>query len=184
MPLTDKRLQEVITHLARRPGHEPVRSDVREILISHLGVPESEITLEANLAEVRGRIDALLARTVFEFKSDLRKEREDAEGQLEKYLRDREKQTGRRFVGVATDGAEFVLYELRREKLVRLRNQFNVAAELRRWGNNSIEAAHALAGWLSPLLNHRPELPPEPATIRRELGLNRMVQVILPLAAT
>ena len=72
MALSDERLREIITNLVRRPGHEPVRSDVREILINHLGVAESEIELEKNLVEVRGRIDALLARTVFEFKSDLR----------------------------------------------------------------------------------------------------------------
>jgi hypothetical protein len=173
--LSDERLREIISNLARRPGHEPVRSDIRDILINHLDVPANEIHLEANLTEVRGRIDALLARTVFEFKSDLRKEREAAEEQLGRYLGDKEKQTGRRFIGIATDGAEFTLYELRREKLTKLRNEFNVTAELRRHRNNSSETAHALASWLSPLLNQRPELPPDPASIRQELGRESIV---------
>jgi hypothetical protein len=61
---------------------------------------------------------------VFEFKSDLQKERENAEEQLApRYLNDREKQTGRRFIGIATDGAEFAPYEIRRGKLTKLRNQ-------------------------------------------------------------
>jgi hypothetical protein len=176
--LSDERLREIVSNLARRPGHEPVRSDIRDLLINHLGVPAGEIELEASLAEVRGRIDALVARTVFEFKSDLRRERDDAVAQLERYLKDREKATGRRFIGIATDGAEFSLYELRREKLVRLRNEFSVSTELRRHRNNSAETGHALAGWLSPLLNQRPELRPEPAFVRNELGRESIVYEI------
>ncbi|HLW70347.1 MAG TPA: hypothetical protein VKS22_06970 [Candidatus Binataceae bacterium] len=74
MALPDERLSGIIKSLARRPGHEPVHSDIRELLINPLGGPANEITLEGSLTEVRGRVDALGARTRFEFKSDLRDE--------------------------------------------------------------------------------------------------------------
>jgi len=52
--------------------------------------------------------DALLGRAVFEFKTDLRNERDDAEEELKRYLEQREAETGHRYVGIATDGADFL----------------------------------------------------------------------------
>lgn len=100
MPLADEQLRDIVRQLVRRPGHENVRSDVRDLLI-HLGLAPEEIKLEINLAEIRGRADALLANTVLEFKSNLHREQDDAEHQLKGYLADREGATGRRFVGIA-----------------------------------------------------------------------------------
>ena len=79
MPLATDNLAEIVLELAARPGHETVRSDVRQLLIDGLGVPRTDVQLEAHIPEVRGWIDALLGRTVVEFKSDLRRERDDAE---------------------------------------------------------------------------------------------------------
>ena len=169
-PLSDDQLREIVRQLARRPGHESLRADIREILVSHLGVPLDEIRLEANMAQVRGRADALLARTVLEFKSDMRNELDDAERQLATYLLDCEHTTGLRFVGVATDGVDYRAYELRRGKLVPLRSQFNLRSSLREHRDNAAEAGHALAAWLGSFLTLRPELRPEPAIIRIELG--------------
>jgi hypothetical protein len=59
--------------------------------------------------EVRGRIDALLGRTVVEIKSDLRKEKFEA--QLAGYLKDRRAATGDDYVGMVTDGATFSVHE-------------------------------------------------------------------------
>jgi hypothetical protein len=125
MPLSDDQLRDIVRQLVRRPGHEDVRSDIRDLFV-HLGLSLDEIRFEANLVEIRGRVDALLANTVFEFKSDLRREQEEAERQLTRYLADRESFTGRRFVGVATDGLDFIAYELRHGKLSALRNRFNL----------------------------------------------------------
>ena len=169
VPLSEDQLRDTVRQLVRRPGHENVRSDVRELLV-HLGLAPEEIRLEVNLAEIRGRADALLANTVLEFKSDLRREQEDAEHQLEGYLSDRERVTGRRFVGVATDGLDFRAYELRHGKLTALRNSFNLRTSLKEHWDNAAEAGHALAAWLSPFLDLRPDLIPDPATVRLELG--------------
>jgi hypothetical protein len=169
VPLSDEQLRDLVRQLVRRPGHENVRNDIRTLLV-HLGVPVEEIKLEVNLAEIRGRADALLANTALEFKSDLRREQDDAEHQLAAYLADRERATGRRFVGVATDGLDFRAYELRHGKLTALRNSFNLRSSLKEHHDNAAEAGHALAAWLSPFLDLRPDLVPDPSTVRLELG--------------
>src|SRR3989304_389964 len=114
MPLTPERLREVVTELASRPGHEKVRALVYQLLVDDLGASSTEVHFERPVPEVHGRIDALLGRTVFEFKSDLRRELRECEEELARYLREREDQTAQHFVGIATDGATFIPYELRR----------------------------------------------------------------------
>ena len=111
------------------------------------------------MPEVHGRIDALLGRTVFEFKSDLRKERNDAERKLPDYLSQREIETGEHFVGIATDGAVFIPYELRDGKLRRLADY-----------STTVERPRELLSWLSSAVAVSAELDPTPETVRRELG--------------
>lgn len=170
MPLSDDQLREIVHTLVSRPKHENVRTRVRDILVHHLDVPSAHLKLEENTAEVRGKMDALFARTVFEFKSDLRNERQDAEAQLTTYLHDRETATGLHFVGVATDGAGYLAYELRRGELKQFKSTFNLETTLRSNKGNSLEAGRALAQWLGQFLTAQPELHPEPDQIRAELG--------------
>jgi hypothetical protein len=108
---------------------------------------------------VRGRIDALLGRTVFEVKSDLRREKRDADRQLAIYLRDREAETEQSWIGVATDGAEFYVAMLRDDKLAEL-GTFRTNAELPR----------SLLAWLESVVVLNVELPPTVEGIRTELG--------------
>lgn len=75
MALSPERLREIVSELASRPQHEKVRSLVYELLVNGLGARSTEVDFERPVPEVRGRIDALLGRTVFEFKSDLRREK-------------------------------------------------------------------------------------------------------------
>src|SRR4030043_813303 len=117
MPLSTDRLREIVTELVSRPQHEKVRALVYELLVNGLGASSTELDLERPVPEVHGRIDALLGRTLFEFKSDLRREQRDAEAKLPGYLAQRETETGSHFIGVATDGATFIPYELRSGKL-------------------------------------------------------------------
>ena len=114
--VTSERLCEMAVELVSRPDHETVRALVHELLVGGLGAIRTEVRFEQPVPEVRGRIDALLGRTMFEFKSNLRRETPDAEEQLTRYLGDREAQTGEHFVGISTDGASFVAYDLRRQK--------------------------------------------------------------------
>ena len=108
---------------------------------------------------MRGRLDALLGNTVFEFKRDLAREQRDAEEELDRYLAQRERETGERYIGIATDGARFLPYELRDGHLTSLKPFQPTAA-----------APHALIAWLDTAVSVRPDLPPDPLTVQRELG--------------
>ena len=110
--------ERIVSELATRPGHEKVRVQTHRLLVKDLGTDSQDIYFERPVPEVHGRIDALLGRTVFEFKSNLRRERRDAEGGLTRYLKERESRTGEKYVGIATDGADFIAYFLKEESIV------------------------------------------------------------------
>ena len=65
-------LQELVSEFPSRLGHEKVRALLHRFLVGGLGASSADIDFEKPVPEVRGRIDALLGRTVFELKSDLR----------------------------------------------------------------------------------------------------------------
>jgi hypothetical protein len=157
--ITAERLHDVVLELLSRPGHEKVRSLVYELLVHGLGARSTEIDFERQLPEVRGRADALLGQTVLEFKRDLRIEARDAEEELARYLADRRAQTGLAFIGIATDGARFLTYELRHQTLVRLAEYVPMA-----------DRPRDLLLWLDSAVAVGTGLVPEPEVIRRELG--------------
>ncbi len=159
MALTSERLREVVLELLSRPGHEKVRSLVYELLIHGLGARSTEVDFERGVPEVHGRIDALLGRTVFEFKSDLRREQRAAAEELTRYLSDREAQTDEHFVGIATDGATFLPYELRHGHLRALPGY-----------TPSADRPRDLLAWLSAAVAVAADLPPTPEVVTRELG--------------
>ena len=108
---------------------------------------------------MRGRVDALVGRTLFEFKSDLRRERADAEAQLARYLGEREAATAERYVGIATDGADFRSYELRDGGLQALSAH-----------RPSEEDARALLLWLNSAVSPAEDIDPDPGLVRAMLG--------------
>ena len=77
MFFTLENLTELPQHLTSHPGHESVR------------------------------IDALVGKTIFECKSNLRRESADAEEQLTRYFTEREAATRERYTDIATDGVMF-----------------------------------------------------------------------------
>jgi len=101
--MSPDRLREIVAELVTKPGHEKVKALVYVLLTEGLGASSWEMDFEKPLPEVRGRADALLGRTVFEFKRDLRRETGAAEEELTRYLSQREAETRERFVGIATD---------------------------------------------------------------------------------
>jgi SAM-dependent methyltransferase len=159
MPLSSERLHDIVTELASRPQHEKVRALVYELLVNGLGAISTELDFERPVPEVHGRIDALLGRTLFEFKSDLRREQHDAESKLPGYLAQRESQTGMHFVGVATDGATFVPYELRDGSLF----QFEAF-------KTTVDKPRELLAWLSSVVAVSADLEPGSEVVQRELG--------------
>jgi len=158
MPLSDTELRTVVHDLSKRPGHEKTRTLVHNLLVE-LGVPSADIAFEKAIWEIRERLDALLGQTVFEFKRDLRRERDDAEAQLERYIGQRERETRAHFVGIATDGFEFLPYELRAGKLTRLAIYRTNPGDPR-----------GLLAWLDAAIVVQGNLDPEPAKVRAELG--------------
>ena len=148
-----------VAELARRPGHEKVRALCHRLLVEGLGVASGDIDFEKPAPEVRGRIDALLGRTVFEFKSDLRRERRDAEAGLARYLAQREERTGDRYVGIAADGADFIAFFRRGGAVVE-------AGSCRA----DPEAPRDLLAWLQGAVAVGEGLPPDPGTVAREFG--------------
>jgi hypothetical protein len=106
----EQHLPQIVANLANRRGHESVRALVADILRYGFGVEYHQIDHEVRLPEVHGRVDTLFGSVVFEFKRDLRQEQADVSARLPEYLIDRERQTGRRFLGIATDGATFLIH--------------------------------------------------------------------------
>jgi hypothetical protein len=106
-------LPNLVAALLTRPGHDNVRTLIGEMLHHAFGADYLAIDQEVRLPEVHGRADTLFGSVVFEFKSNLQRELGDVLARLPDYLVDRERQTGRRFVGIAADGAEFIAYEVR-----------------------------------------------------------------------
>ena len=68
------RTNELLRHLATRPGHDEVKADFRQLLVEEFGIELSALDFEKRVPEVRGRLDALIGRTILEAKSDLAKE--------------------------------------------------------------------------------------------------------------
>ena len=62
----------------------------------------------------------LFGATVFEFKSDLRRQMDDVLARLPDYLAERERQTRRRYLGITTDGVSFVALERRSGALIEI----------------------------------------------------------------
>ena len=159
MSLESNRLQGIVSELLTRPGHEKVRTLVYRLLVEGLGARSDQVRFEEPLPEVRGRADALLGRTLFEFKRDLRAESADAESQLARYIGQKQKDTGEHYIGIATDGAVFIAYELRGETL----------AELTRY-TPTVDDSSTLLAWLDTAVAIQPEISPEPDAVRKELG--------------
>ena len=159
MALSEGDLQEIIAELLTRPGHEKVRGLLYKLLTDGLGAKSADVTFEHQTFEIRGRIDALLGRTVIELKSDLR--RESFETQLAGYLRDRRNLTGEDFVGIVTDGATFSVHELAESGDTLIELGSNVP---------NIEEPAKLLSWLESVVALQDKLQPDIPRIRIELG--------------
>jgi hypothetical protein len=105
-----------------RRSESEIQADVRHlILTSPFEIEEADISIVALESPVgdRRRIDVEVGSTVIEVKRDLRRDkaRREAEEQLAGYFDFRTIQTGLRYVGVLTDGTEWICYHLREGKL-------------------------------------------------------------------
>jgi len=149
----------LLRHLATRPGHDEVKADFRQLLVEEFGAELHALDFERWVPEVRGRLDALIGRTVLEAKSDLDREWPDVERRMPDYLADREREEGEHFVGIASDGFKWAVFELREGSLVTVKRT-----------TLDPDKAESFLAWLDGALALKASLPPDPLTIRAELG--------------
>lgn len=114
---------EVVDRLLQRGTNRTeadIQSDVRQfILTAPFELEETQVvSLEAPVGD-RRRIDIEVGSTVIEVKRDLRRGRvrQEAASQLAGYVSARRDQTGQRYVGVLTDGIEWICYDLQQDEL-------------------------------------------------------------------
>lgn len=167
MALSGPELQTIANELARRPGHEAVRTNVWKLLTDGLGIPAGDIDHEKRV--VTGRIDALLGRTVLEFKRDLRlaSESADAVTQLRMYMREQRARSGAHYVGIATDGATFIAYEL----------DGNELRELQRHATRK-DDGRPLLEWLEAAIAPHADLAPDPDKVAHQLGRDSIAYLV------
>jgi hypothetical protein len=149
---------EILRHLASKPGHDEVKADFRQLLVAEFDIPLAEVRFEQRI-EVRSRTDALIGRTIFEAKRDLTREWDDVERKMPDYLANREAETGEPFVGIASDGRLWRVLALDQGKLVKIKET-----------TLSLDKPEEFIAWLDGALALKVSLPPEPATVRIELG--------------
>lgn len=149
----------LLRHLATRPGHDEVKADFRQLLVEEFGVELGALDFERRVPEVRGRLDALIGRTIFEAKSDLNREWPDVARRMPDYLADREREEGEHFVGIASDGLNWAVFEL----------QAGALLTVKKTTLDPNQAGKFLA-WLDGALALKSSLPPDPLTIQAELG--------------
>jgi len=153
------RTRELLHHLATRPGHDEVKSDFRDLLVEEFGVELGALDFERRVPEVKGRLDALIGRTVFEAKRNLDQEWGDVVRRMPDYLADREREEGERFVGIASDGLKWVVFERNGDELVKLKET-----------TLDPDKADAFLAWLDGAVALKSSLSPDPLTVRLELG--------------
>lgn len=160
MPLDTPTLLEIVSELQSKPGHEKVRALIHQLLVSGLGADSKDLVYEERMAEVHGRADALLGRTILEFKSDLERERSDARQGLLKYIKQREDTTGHRYFGIATDGLTFEMYERRGDAVRQVADPFHITPD----------HPQRILDWLETAIALQPELEPTPERMVLQLG--------------
>jgi len=136
-----------------------VKADFRSLLVEEFDVELGALDFEKRVPEVRGRLDALIGRTIFEAKSDLDREWSDVERRMPDYLADREREEQEHFVGIASDGLRWAIFELRNGALI----------VVKRTSLDPEKPGEFLA-WLDGAIALKASLPPDPLTIRTELG--------------
>ena len=161
-------LQALLDRLANRDGvrsEATVQSDIRQLLLTSglgLGEDDLEVDLETPVGGGR-RIDVEVGFTVIEVKKDLRSVAvvKSATKQLAGYVASRSQQTGQRYVGILTDGADWRAYHLKGDELVEA-TRYDLKPSRR--------GLVPLLTWLEGVLAVRTGVPPTPNEIVTRLG--------------
>lgn len=160
---------ELFSRLVRRDERRTeaeIQADVRQFILSAPFELErgdlADVLLESPVGD-RRRIDVEAGSTVIEVKRDLRRERvrHEAEDQLAGYVQFRTSQTGHRYVGVLTDGADWYCYNLVDG---RLREVSSISL-----GNTAADV-DKLVVWLEGVLATARDIAPTAENIETRLG--------------
>jgi hypothetical protein len=97
--------------IRKNSHHDHRRALLMDFLRKSFGIEVDEVELEKKIkvAEARGRIDAFYKYVIFEVKTDLEKEREDALSELKKYFESRTAPSD--YIAVVTDGLHCEIYD-------------------------------------------------------------------------
>lgn len=162
-------LQDIVSRICKRDqarSEAEVQADIRQFILSApFHIEEGDIRVAVLEAPVDGgrRIDIEIGSTVIEVKRDLRRGRvrEDAIQQLAGYVAHRAADTGRRYVGILTDGAEWACYN-------------HVGGALERVSSLSIQgdadSTQRLIFWLEGVLATANGITPNAREIEARLG--------------
>lgn len=153
------RTRELLRHLASRPGHDEVKADFRQLLIEEFGAKLESLEFERRVPEVRGRLDALIGRTIFEAKRNLDREWDDVVRRMPDYLADREREEGEKFSGIASDGLKWVFFELADGELIKIKE-----------ATLDPDSGDSFLAFLDSALSLKTALSPDPLNIRAQLG--------------
>lgn len=165
-------MSELKTTTARLAGpiagrtEADIQSDIKEFLLDAPLALDADEVLEVNLEAQAGggrRIDVEAGFAAIEVKKSLRpgSSLDRAIAQLARYVRQRTEERGQRYVGVLTDGREWLLCHLRPDGKL---------AEVSRFRLRGPEDADRLHAWLEPVLATTQRITPTPAQILRRLG--------------
>lgn len=165
--LTSQHIVDTVARLSTRGANRTeadIQSDIQTLLTSgELNLtPDQVARLEVQTADgTRRRLDIQIGHCVIEVKKDLRSPgvRRDTEEQLAGYVKQQTKDHGRRYVGIATDGCEWVLYDLQDEALVAIAALSVTGAD-----------ADRLIAWLEGILATESAVVPTPEEIEARLG--------------
>jgi len=163
-------LVELVARMARREAtrsEADLQADVRTVLLYGGLNLEASGVQEVNLetpAGLRRRIDVEAGCACIETKKDLRAGSVETTAieQLAGYVAERVSSTGQRYVGILTDGADWLLYHLEPDGLLAQVSRLSVDARA--------PNVTALMDWLEGVLATRMEIAPSPEEIERRLG--------------
>ena len=165
---------EAVARLAKRDASRTeadLQADVYLLLTAGgLSLQADQVArLEVGTGDgTRRRIDVEIGHCVIELKRDLRVAgvRLDAEGQLAGYVHTQTEKLGCRYVGVLTDGTDWLLYRLDQGTLV-------PASDLSL--NPTAPDTDRLLVWLEAILATQEAVKPTPVEIERRLGADSPV---------
>lgn len=168
--LVESDLRALIARLAARDASRSeatIQADVRQLLLTApLSLTENQVKdvhLESPVGD-RRRIDVEVGCSIIEVKRDLQSGRvlADAIEQLEGYVTARQTTQGGRWVGILTDGSDWICYHLRSDGL----------REVARITVTASKATHdALVLWLEGVLATARDLKATPSQIQQRLGV-------------